>query len=42
MNDLKLRIQKYYLLLTLIASNNDSIYNDDDVVACHVSTRCYN
>ncbi len=37
MNDLKLEIQKYHSLLWLIAINNDSIFNDDDV-ACHVST----
>jgi len=40
-NELKLRIQKYHLFLQLIAINNDSISNDDDV-ACHVLTKCYN
>jgi hypothetical protein len=25
----------------IFVTNNDSIFNDDDV-ACHVSTRCYN
>jgi hypothetical protein len=37
LNDLKLGIQKYHLLLWLIVSNKDSIFNDDHV-ACHVST----
>ncbi len=37
-NDLKLGIRKYHLLLQI---NNDSISNEDDV-AWHASTRCYN
>jgi hypothetical protein len=41
LNDLKFKIQKYHLLLQLISINNNSISNDNDV-ACHVSTRCYN
>ncbi len=41
LNDLKLGIQKYHLLWQLIATNNDSISNDDSV-ACHVSISCYN
>jgi hypothetical protein len=38
LNDLKLGIQKYHLLLSLIKMNSDSIFNDDDV-ACHVLTK---
>ncbi len=41
LNDLKLGIRKYHLLLQLVATNENSISNDNSV-ACHVSTRCYN
>jgi hypothetical protein len=41
LNDLKFKIQTYHLFLRLKVTNNNSISNDDDV-ACHVSTRCYN
>jgi len=41
LNDLKLGIKKYHLLLRLIITNDNSISNDDDV-ACHVSMRRYN
>jgi hypothetical protein len=40
LNDLKLGVQKKWKL-QLIVINNDLISNDDDV-AWHVSTRCYN
>jgi hypothetical protein len=40
MNDLKLPIKKYHLLLQLILTNSDSIFNNDDM-ECHVSIRCY-
>jgi hypothetical protein len=39
--NLKIKNKKYHLLLQPIATNNNSISNDDDV-ACHVLTRCYN
>jgi hypothetical protein len=39
--DLKLRNKKYHLFFRLTVVNNDLISNDDDV-ACHVSTKCYN
>jgi hypothetical protein len=39
LNDLKLGIKNYHLLLWLIVINNDSIFNDDDVT-CHVLIRC--
>jgi hypothetical protein len=39
LNDLKFKNKKYHFLL--IVTNNDSIFNDDDV-ACHVLTRYYN
>jgi hypothetical protein len=38
LNDLKFKIQKYYLLLRLIATQ---FLNDDDV-KCHVSMNSYN
>jgi hypothetical protein len=41
LNDLKFKTQKYHLIVQLIVANINSISNDDDM-ACHMSTRCYN
>jgi hypothetical protein len=41
LNDLKLMTKKYHLLLQLIITNNNFIFNDDDM-ACEVLIRFYN